>query len=966
MDYRQVLQTGTVLDGKYRIERVIGSGGFGITYEAFDLGLAASVAIKEYYPSQFGVRDATYSVRPRSERDREIFDRLLASFIREARTLNQFEHPAIVRVLSVFEGYGTAYMVMKYETGPSLKAWLADLVRLPTQGELDRLTAPLLDALEMMHNAEFLHRDIAPDNIIVRADGSPVLLDFGASRRVMGEMTGTLTGVVKKGYSPQEQYATDSRSQGPWTDIYALGATLYRCISGETPYEATERMLDDHVLPAVEAGAGRYRHAFLVAIDAAMVLRPKQRPQSIAVWREMLFDGVQISPSQPQSWPSAGRAAPAVANATEPGTTHLGSPSAPRSSPRSAPSQRPGGEQIYDGQSEPSAPGYQSAPSDVGHQSAPRRSEPAYSQDAPGSTPQLAGSQSPDASPPRRNVAAIAMVAGAVALIGGGGLVLSLNKGGTRVTPVQTAFEDVTAKSKADEAQRKAAQKSAEDARRRQDEQFERLQRDAAARAAEEARQRQLAEDARQRRIAEEAEAKRRADEEARRLAEEARQRQLAEEARQRRIAEEAEAKRRADEEARRLAEEARQRRIAEEAEAKRLADEEARRLAEETRQRQLAEEARQRRIAEEAEAKRRADEAARKAAEAERIRIAALEQQQREEAARRAAEEERRRLAARPRLLTFSGQGNNATSFPTAVDTSTGLIVAGGSDGVVRVWDAATGTPRNLQGQRHSDTISSVAVAPDGQHIVTGAWGGEIVLWTVNGTAQRFRAADPGDGKSAGRRWVVTTMFTSPTRFMTVLSDGTSQLWDTRNTGRAVAEVRLGANGIKAADIAANGSTIATGTDSGTVTLHRAGNGQVIRQLPGQGDWILALAFSRDNNLLGSGSADGIVRIFSATNANQPLLREIQAHDSAVRAIAFSADGTRMATGADDGTVTLWDVATGAALARYKEHRNSVRSLTLSADGQRLVSASEDGDVRVWYLDTLLHVAAPGGTSTR
>lgn len=411
------------------------------------------------------------------------------------------------------------------------------------------------------------------------------------------------------------------------------------------------------------------------------------------------------------------------------------------------------------------------------------------------------------------------------------------------------------------------------------------------------------------------------------------------EEARQRRIAEEAEAKRRAEEEARRLAEEARQRRIAEEAEAKRRVEEEARRVA---------------------------DEARRKAAEAERIRVAALEQQQREEAALRAAEEERRRLAARPRQLTFAGPGGNRTAFPAAVDASTNLIVAGGSDGVVRAWDAATGTPRELKGQRHTDTISSIAVSQDGQYIVTGAWGGEIILWQVAGGAQRYRASDAGDNKAAGRRWVVTTMFTTPTRFMTVLSDGTAQLWDTRNPGRAVAEVRLNADGIKSADVAANGATIATGTDTGAVTLFRAGNGQVIRQLPGQRDWILALAFSRDNGRLASGSAEGLVQIYNTTNANQPLVREIQAHDSAVRALAFSADGSRIATGGDDGTVTLWDVATGSQLARYKEHRNSVRSLTLSADGQRLVSASEDGDLRVWYLDTLLQVAAPGGTSTR
>lgn len=327
MDYRQTLPAGTVLDGKYRIERILGAGGFGITYQAFDERLTATAAIKEYFPSQFGVRDATNSVRPRSEVDQDIFDRLRSSFVREARTLNRFDHPSIVRVLNVFEEYGTAYMVMKYEMGPSLKTWLAQLKRLPTQAELDRLAAPLLDALDTMHAAEFLHRDIAPDNIIVRADGTPVLLDFGASRRVMGEMTGTLTGVVKKGYSPQEQYTTDGRSQGPWTDIYALGATLYRCISDETPDEATERMLSDTLLPAFKIGAGIYRTKFLEAIDAAMSLRPSERPQSISSWRRMLLEGAggrseqfhprptEIRTELPQSIAQLSRNTPSLASA---------------------------------------------------------------------------------------------------------------------------------------------------------------------------------------------------------------------------------------------------------------------------------------------------------------------------------------------------------------------------------------------------------------------------------------------------------------------------------------------------------------------------------------------------------------------------------------------------------------------------------------------------------------------------
>ena len=288
MHSRDVLPPGTVLDGKYRIERLIGSGGFGMTYAAQDFGLGQTVAVKEYYPAQFGTREGTLTVRPASARDQDLFDRLKDSFLREAKTLAQFKHPSIVRVLSVFEGHGTAYMIMEFESGRSLRGWLDDLGRRPTQAELDRIVVPVLDALETMHEAHFLHRDIAPDNIIVRANGSPVLLDFGAARRVMAELSGALTGIVKQGYSPQEQYANDPRAQGPWSDIYALGATLYRCVAGTTPPEATLRMLDDATEPATTFAEHGYRLGFLSAIDQAMAVRPRERPQTIAAFRKLL------------------------------------------------------------------------------------------------------------------------------------------------------------------------------------------------------------------------------------------------------------------------------------------------------------------------------------------------------------------------------------------------------------------------------------------------------------------------------------------------------------------------------------------------------------------------------------------------------------------------------------------------------------------------------------------------------
>ncbi|MGD9802880.1 MAG: protein kinase, partial [Hyphomicrobiaceae bacterium] len=352
------MKAQTVLDRKYRIDRVIGAGGFGITYQAFDLGLAAPVAIKEYYPAQFGMRDSTLSIRARTVGDRPLFDRLRASFLREARTLAQFDHPAIVRVLSVFETHGTAYMVMRFESGPSLKVWLKSLDRVPLQHELDRLAGPLLDAIELMHKSDFLHRDIAPDNIIVRADGTPVLLDFGASRRVITDMSGTLTGVVKQGYSPQEQYSSDVRAQGPWTDIYSLGATFYLAVTGRVPTEATARMLDDGMTPASDGAQGDYRPEFLAAIDSAMRLRPRDRPQSVAEWRAMLFEdadttwfhegrdgfsgaatqpgGLRVSQSSPRSGSSdqsmpRGQSLPRVSSPRHPDRTSP--PSAPRSAP---------------------------------------------------------------------------------------------------------------------------------------------------------------------------------------------------------------------------------------------------------------------------------------------------------------------------------------------------------------------------------------------------------------------------------------------------------------------------------------------------------------------------------------------------------------------------------------------------------------------------------------------------------
>jgi serine/threonine protein kinase/WD40 repeat protein len=283
------LPEGTELVGDFRIQRVLGAGGFGITYLAEEAALNRLVTIKEYFPADYAARGTTSEASPRSQGCAEDYKWGLERFIEEAQTLARFVHPNIVRVYRYFRANNTGYMVLHFEEGGSFKAWLRNLKRAPRQPELDRIVAPLLDALETVHAGDFLHRDIAPDNIIIRKDGSPVLIDFGSARGEIASHSKTVSALVKPGYSPYEQYATTSRQQGPWTDIYALGATLYHALAGKRPPDAPSRMVSDEYVPAREAALSSYRPTFLAAIDKALRLEITERPQSIADWRRELL-----------------------------------------------------------------------------------------------------------------------------------------------------------------------------------------------------------------------------------------------------------------------------------------------------------------------------------------------------------------------------------------------------------------------------------------------------------------------------------------------------------------------------------------------------------------------------------------------------------------------------------------------------------------------------------------------------
>ncbi|ROZ78377.1 protein kinase [Ramlibacter sp. WS9] len=274
---------------EYQIERPLGGGGFGITYLARDSNLQLPVAIKEYFPSDLVTRGANQVVQVRggsSNEHQEQYDWGLERFLDEARALATFRHPNIVRVLRYFRDNGTAYIVMEYESGLALKRWVPQNAPL-SQRSLLSIIYPVLDGLEAVHKTGFLHRDIKPDNIYVRADGTPVLLDFGAARRVTANRD--MTNIVSPGFAPFEQYHSQG-NQGPWTDIYSLGAVMYWMTTGKKPVESAARVRHDTLVPAAElAEVGVFGSALLDAIDWAMQPDESRRPQSVTLLRAAIL-----------------------------------------------------------------------------------------------------------------------------------------------------------------------------------------------------------------------------------------------------------------------------------------------------------------------------------------------------------------------------------------------------------------------------------------------------------------------------------------------------------------------------------------------------------------------------------------------------------------------------------------------------------------------------------------------------
>ena len=302
---RHHMRPFTILAGKYLIGNAIGEGGFGITYIGMDLNLEVEVAIKEYYPQGAAVRDCRTNdstVWSYSKSTQVFFEEGREKFINEAKTIAKFRNvPEIVGVIDFFRENQTAYIVMEYLDGQTLKQYLKVKDGKIPADELLRMMKPLIASLGKLHAQGLIHRDISPDNIMIMKDGSIKILDFGGARDFVSQNGKSMSVLVKHGYAPEEQYRSRG-DQGPWTDVYALCATMYRCITGKIPPEALDRLYEDELKPISSFGVNCPRYVEQ-AISKGLSIRKDGRYQSMEELYDALYKGKPPKPPKPPEPP---------------------------------------------------------------------------------------------------------------------------------------------------------------------------------------------------------------------------------------------------------------------------------------------------------------------------------------------------------------------------------------------------------------------------------------------------------------------------------------------------------------------------------------------------------------------------------------------------------------------------------------------------------------------------------------
>ncbi len=340
---------------EFEILSLLGVGGFGMVYRAYDHSLHRTVAIKEYMPSALAGRSTGQTVSTRSTNDQTSLATGLRSFVNEARLLAQFEHPSLVKVYRFWEANNTAYMVMPLYSGLTFRQARAQMQKPPTEAWLRTVLWSILGALKYLHENNIVHRDVSPDNIFLQDVGPPVLLDLGAARRAVTDSTHKHTAILKVNYAPIEQYAgADDMRQGPWTDLYSVAAVIHGCLCNEAPLPATFRVLRDgmptvqSITQTIQTHFGQsYSSEFVAAISHALSIQPHDRPQSVQefsdemalatpanvqkfVWREslgVLSAGGQPSPARVTAGPISGlNLGPASFSTGDPDVTRIISP----------------------------------------------------------------------------------------------------------------------------------------------------------------------------------------------------------------------------------------------------------------------------------------------------------------------------------------------------------------------------------------------------------------------------------------------------------------------------------------------------------------------------------------------------------------------------------------------------------------------------------------------------------------
>ncbi|WP_251979622.1 serine/threonine-protein kinase [Salinibacter ruber] len=895
------MDLGFELDGRYRIGHVLGKpGGFGITYLAFDERLQARVALKEYLPREIAARGSDgASVRLYSADEEETFEYGLDRFLGEARALAQFDHANIVGVQDFFEANGTAYLAMDYYEGKTLKQYLAE----QPEGQIDpdnatEIMLRVLDGLKEVHAEGYLHRDVKPSNIYLTAEGRPILIDFGAARLALGERSRSLSVVMTEGYAPYEQYSREG-NQGPHTDVYGCGATLYRMVTGQKPPPATDRVIEDRLEapstmnPAVPEGLSR-------AITDALAMGDEVRISTSAELQDRLRAGLQDESAGPGSSEERAAEMPRRAD-TEGGSDGDGRSRLDREGAAPAVEEERssgiGWGTVAVGVLLVAALGLGGVAMALypsGEEGAVQGTERTAGAGPSSGSEQPSSSDPPSSSADRSRTEQLLEEARGHLDAGR----LTRPEGTNALSAVQQALEQDPGSEEAQQLLGRIADRLVEKGAAAREE--GNLQ------AASSFFERSLRIES-QPKVRDELESVRgriQEQEKYERLLSEVRS-TLNEEAPK---ASELEAAAGAAREAQKLRPES--------GEGERLLDQIADRAAS---------------LGESAEASFQYGKAVRYYQQSLELRD--------DTSTRKKVESARKIQAGRVPIRTLRGHDRTVTSVAFSPEGS--LVATGSHDGTARLWSTRTGEEvQVLRG--HKGLVYSVAFSPDGSRVATGSADTKARLWSA-ATGEQVQVLRGHEGR------VSAVAFSPDGSFLaTGSSDGTARLWSV-GPGEEFRVLRGHEDRVWSVAFSPSRQLVATGSRDGTARVWSVQTGYEFHVLSEHNDPVTSVAFSPDGSRVATGSWDSTARLWSAETGEK--VQVLQGNDDGIKSVAFSPAGSLVATGSHDATARLWSTQTGEEVQVLRGHEDEVESVAFSPDGRLVATGSEDGTAKLWYV---------------